>query len=230
MSAYGKVGAVIAAAGESQRMNGVDKVFAPLAGKLILVQVVNVFQSCNLIDDIVIVLNPQNFDLARGLIQGQKWSKVRDIRPGGLRRRDSVAEGLKGLSKCDWVVVHDGARPLVTHDLISRGLEEAKATGAAVSAVPVTDTIKVVGEDMLVRGTPPRSELWAVQTPQIFRFDILQRAHREVKAEVTDDASLVEKLGYPVKLYMGAYDNIKITAPIDLVVAEALLKKRMESK
>ncbi len=214
------------AAGESQRMNGVDKITAPLGGKLVLDRVVSVFQSCEFIDRIALVLSEQNLELGRSLASGQGWNKVSSICTGGPRRQDSVASGLKGLTDCDWVIVHDGARPLVTPDLILKGLEAARETGAAIAAVPVTETIKTAGANMLVRGTPPRQELWTVQTPQVFRYDIIERAYREVKAEVTDDSSLVEKLGIPVKLYMGAYDNIKITTPTDLSVAEALLKVR----
>ena len=113
----------------------------------------------------------------------------------------------------------------MTVDLIERGLEAAGETGAAVAAVPVTDTIKLVGDDMVVCETPPRCSLWAVQTPQVFRFDIITEAYRQAKGEVTDDASLVEQLSYKVKLYMGAYDNIKVTTPDDLALAEILMQK-----
>ena len=174
-----QVGAIIVAAGSSQRMGGLDKV----------------------------------------------WSKVTDICAGGRRRQDSVAAGLSRLNHCRWVVIHDGARPLVTEDLIERGLEAARETGAAVAAVPVTDTIKVAGDDRTVRQTPPRQNLRAVQTPQVFRFDIITEAYRQAKAEVTDDASLVEQLGYKVKLYPGSYDNIKITTLDDLALAEILWHK-----
>jgi 2-C-methyl-D-erythritol 4-phosphate cytidylyltransferase len=158
------------------------------------------------------------------LIAEEKYSRPIEVCAGGKRRQDSVAAGLAKLDKCDWVVIHDGARPLVTKALIEDGLEAAKETGAAVAAVPVTDTIKTAGDDRIVRQTPPRQNLWAVQTPQVFRVDIISKAYQKAKSEVTDDASLVEKLGYEVKLYMGAYDNIKITTAKDLLVAEALLK------
>ena len=137
-----------------------------------------------------------------------------------------MAAGLNRISDCEWVVIHDGARPLITVDLIERGLEAAGETGAAVAAVPVTDTIKVVGDDRLVQETLPRHSLWAVQTPQVFRFDIITEAYRQAEAEVTDDASLVEMLGYKVKLYLGTYDNIKVTTPDDLALAEWLLYHR----
>jgi 2-C-methyl-D-erythritol 4-phosphate cytidylyltransferase len=117
--------------------------------------------------------------------------------------------------------------PMVTVDLIEHGLEEARETGSAVAAVPVTDTIKLAGDDMLVQGTPPRRSLWAVQTPQIFRYSILSDAYHQAKYEVTDDSTLVERAGYQVKLYMGSYDNIKITTPRDLILAEMMVKKQV---
>ncbi|MFH1015911.1 MAG: 2-C-methyl-D-erythritol 4-phosphate cytidylyltransferase, partial [Chloroflexota bacterium] len=144
---------------------------------------------------------------------------------GGERRQDSVAAGLKLTGKCDWVVIHDGARPFVTIDLIERGLEAAKETGAAIAAVPVTDTIKEAGEDSIVRQTLPRQNLWAVQTPQVFRIDIITEAYRRARGDVTDDAMLVEQMGHKVKVFMGSYDNIKITTPEDLALAEVLVKK-----
>ncbi len=225
-SSFSRVGAVIVAAGSSQRMGGVDKVLALLGGKPVLARVINIFQMCNLIDQIVVVVSKQSLGQCQQLVAEQRWSKVTDVRLGGRRRQDSVVAGLSRLNHCDWVVIHDGARPLLTVDLIDCGLEAARETGAAVAAVPVTDTIKVAGDDRIVRETPARDNLWAVQTPQVFRFDIIAEAYRRVKAEVTDDASLVEQLGYRVKLYMGAYDNIKVTTPDDLALAEVLWQKQ----
>ncbi len=219
-----KVGVIIVAAGKGERMGGVDKVFAPLAGKPVLAWVVAAFQQCNLISQIVIVLGESNLEQGKKLVVENKWSKVTDVCPGGERRQDSVLAGLSRLKDCHWVVIHDGARPMVTEDLIEKGLEEAEESGAAVVAVPVTDTIKVAGDDCFAQGTPPRRNLWLVQTPQVFRFDIIARAYRKVEDEVTDDATLVERLGYRVKLYMGSYDNIKITTKNDLALAEILLK------
>ena len=220
-----QAGAIIVAAGSSRRMGGTDKVLALLGGKPILTWAVNAFQRCNLIDQIVVVVSKQSIGKCQQLVAEQGWSKVTDICVGGRRRQDSVAAGLSRLNHCHWVVIHDGARPLVTEDLIERGLEAAKETGAAAAAVPVTDTIKVTGDDGIVHQTPPRQNLRAVQTPQVFRFDIITEAYRQVKAEVTDDASLVEELGYKVKLYTGSYDNIKITTPDDLALAEILWHK-----
>jgi 2-C-methyl-D-erythritol 4-phosphate cytidylyltransferase len=122
-------------------------------------------------------------------------------------------------------VVHDGARPLIDSDMLDQGLRAAMETGAAVAAVPAKDTIKVVSESGLVEETPARSSLWQVQTPQIFRYDLLLQAHRRCQDTFTDDAAMVESLGNPVKVFMGSYSNIKITTPEDLVLLEAILKK-----
>ena len=222
-----KVGAVIAAAGLSRRMGGVDKVLALLGGKPVLAWAIDAFQRCNLIDQIVVVVSKQNLERCRQLVAEQGWSKVTEVCPGGKRRQDSVMAGLSRLSHCDWVVIHDGARPLVTGDLIGHGIEAARETGVAVAAVPVTDTIKVAGEDRVVQQTPLRRNLWAVQTPQVFRFDIITEAYHRAKGEVTDDASLVEQLGYKVKLYMGSYDNIKVTTPNDLVLAVLIIANQL---
>ncbi len=221
-----KVAAIIVAAGEGKRMGGVDKVFAPLGGQPVLLRATRPFQQSPLVDQIVVVVNGEKENRCRALVTGPEWSKVTDVCLGGERRQDSVAAGLERLDDFDWVIIHDGARPLVTADLIERGLEAAKETGAAAAAVPVTDTIKVVGRDEIVRQTPPRQNLRAVQTPQVFRFDVIQIAHKQDARDVTDDASLVERLGHKVKLYTGSYDNIKITTPDDLALAEILLKKR----
>jgi 2-C-methyl-D-erythritol 4-phosphate cytidylyltransferase len=219
------VGAIIAAAGESRRMNGIDKVFAPLGGKPVISRVLDAFEKCDPVNQIVVVVSENNVEKCRGLIAGNKYSKPVEVCAGGKRRQDSVAAGLKQLKDCDWVVIHDGARPLVTKALIEAGLEAAKETGAAVAAVPVTDTIKTAGDDRIVRQTPPRQNLWAVQTPQVFRAAIISKAYQKAKGDVTDDASLVEALGNRVKLYMGSYDNIKITSANDMLVAEVLLKR-----
>jgi 2-C-methyl-D-erythritol 4-phosphate cytidylyltransferase len=220
-----KVGAVIVAAGKSERMGGMDKMFASLGGQPLLLRTTRPFQQCSQIDRIVVAVSGERETMCRHLVTGPDWSKVSDVCLGGKRRQDSVAEGLKRLADCDWVVIHDGARPLVTVELIERGLEAARETGAAVAAVPVTDTIKVSDEDRTVYETPPRRNLWAVQTPQVFSTKVIGEAYEKADDDVTDDASLVERLGYKVKLYMGSHDNIKITTPDDLALAEILWRK-----
>ena len=222
-----KTGAVIVAAGSSERMGGTDKMFAVLDGKPVLARVIEVFQACDRISDIVVVLNQQNLEEGKRLVSEGKWSKVKDVCEGGKRRQDSVLNGLNCLGECDWVVIHDGARPLVTAELIENGLDTAEETGAAIAAVPVTDTIKMAADNLTIQGTPPRQSLWAAQTPQVFRYDIITNAYRKLKYEVTDDARAVELMGGSVRIYHGSNDNIKITLPEDLAVAEILLKKRV---
>ena len=221
-----KVGAIVVAAGTSRRMGGADKIFAPLSGKPLLAHTVDVFQRCPTIDQVVIVLSEDKLDEGWRLAKEYRWSKVTEVCLGGPRRQDSVCEGLKRLSDCEWVVIHDGARPCLSLGLIEGGLEEARQSGAAIPAIPVSDTIKVVSPDSFVAETPLRQSLWAVQPPQVFRFDIINEAYRKAEGDVTDDATLVESLGYKVKVYPGSYDNIKVTTPEDMALAEAILKSR----
>jgi 2-C-methyl-D-erythritol 4-phosphate cytidylyltransferase len=221
-----RVGAVIVAAGESRRMQGVDKLYAPLGGQPVIIRTVRVFQTSEFIDEIVLVVADPSINVIKKFVNDENWKKVSAVVAGGKERSESVANGLRAIHDCAWVVIHDGARPLVPRSLILRGLLAAEETGSAAAAVPLTDTVKVAEEDMLVKGTPPRRLLWAVQTPQVFRYGIIFKAYLDLKPEVTDDASLVERLGFPVKLFMGSYDNIKITTPSDITIAEALWNRR----
>jgi len=219
-----KVAAVIVAAGDSQRMDGIDKVLAPIGGRPVLARVLDTFQKCDKVDQIIVVMNVKNLDQAKKMVAEEKWNKVTDVVSGGKRRQDSVIEGLKKIKQCEWIVIHDGARPLMRADLIEKGLAAAKETGAAAPAVPLTDTIKFIKGSDIVLQTLPRENLRAVQTPQVFRFDVVQNTYKFTPGDYTDDASLVEKAGFKVKLFQGAHDNIKITTPDDLAVAEVLLK------
>jgi 2-C-methyl-D-erythritol 4-phosphate cytidylyltransferase len=220
------IGAIIVAAGKSQRMSGTDKIFAPLAGQPVLLRVLQPFIDCQSVDRIVVVLNNRNYDEGKDLIVEQNWEKEVAVCIGGRRRQDSVLAGLKLLGDCDYVVIQDGARPFVTVDLIERGIDAAMENGAAVAAVPATDTIKIVDKEMIAKQTLERDGLWICQTPQVFLYDVLMKAYREAAAEVTDDAQIVELAGGKVKLYQGSYDNIKITTPSDLAIAEILWKRR----
>jgi 2-C-methyl-D-erythritol 4-phosphate cytidylyltransferase len=212
---------VVLAAGTSQRMTGVNKLFAPLSGKPLLAWSVDTCERCRLVRQIVLVLNDQ--DLARGqkLRKERNWSKV-TLYPGGVRRQDSVKAGLSQIKGCDWVMIHDGARPFMSLNLIEDGLRIVGDTGAAVAAVPVKDTIKLANSENLIKETLKRDRLWAVQTPQIFSFDIISKAYKNLATEVTDDATAVERLGYKVRLYMGDYKNIKVTTPEDLALAHII--------
>jgi len=218
-----KLGVVIVAAGTSQRMAGINKLFVSLGGKPLLAWSMDTCQRCSLIQQIVLVLNDRDLDRGRRLKEERGWFKV-ILCPGGVRRQDSVKEGLRRIRNCDLVMIHDGARPFLTPDLIEDGLRIVGETGAAVAAVPVKDTIKLVVGEKLVGETLQRDKLWAAQTPQVFNFDVLMRAYENLAAEVTDDATAVERLGHKVQLYMGDYKNIKVTTAEDLVLARIIAK------
>lgn len=220
------IGVVIVAAGLSQRMNGEDKTLSLIAGRPVLYHVINSFLKIRRIGSIVIVLNRHNISSVKELLLKYGWNERVMTCLGGKRRQDSVLAGLKKLGKCDWVIIHDGARPNVALELITRGLKAVRETGAAVAAIPVSDTIKLASNDMIVRWTMPRESLWQIQTPQIFRYDMLMNAFQYNEQDVTDEAQLVELTAGRVKLFVGAYDNIKITTPADLTVLGSLMKKR----
>jgi len=217
------LGAIIVAAGKSERMSGVDKIFTPLAGKTILEWSVDTCQNCQLIHQIIIVLNKDNLEAGQELAEKKDWTKVAAICAGGNRRQDSVKEGLSRLSSCNWVMIHDGARPFLTTDLIQRGIDTAiENKGAAIAAIPVKDTIKLTNGLMTIMETIPRSVLWAAQTPQIFSLELITRAYGTLTCEITDDASAIEQLGHSVKIYFGSYSNIKISTIEDLISADVL--------
>ncbi|MCL1886032.1 MAG: 2-C-methyl-D-erythritol 4-phosphate cytidylyltransferase [Dehalococcoidia bacterium] len=221
-----KVGAIIVAAGSGERMGGIDKIFAPLGGVTVLEHTVQVFEKSPYIDFITVVLRKDNLEHGMSLLCPKNISKLTSICQGGMRRQDSTLAGLNALPQCQWVLVHDGARPLLDQGIILDGLEAAQETGAAAAAVPVTDTIKRTDEDGCVKETLQRQSLWAAQTPQVFRFDLIEAGFRHATDSVTDDVALVEALGIRVKLFNGSYDNIKLTTPTDLVLAQALCQQK----
>ena len=224
-----KASAIIAAAGSSRRMEGRDKLWTPLAGRIILARTIDVFETSPIIDNIVLVLNSERLDDATKLCQQEGWSKITSIVEGGIRRQDSVRSGLDSLVKLApttrWVMIHDGARPLVTPDILEAGLKAAQKCHAAIAAVPVKDTIKQVQQGW-ISSTLDRSQLWAIQTPQVFSFPLIHRAYHStlLQQEFTDDAALLECLGERVVIFNGSYRNIKITTQEDLLIAEALIK------
>lgn len=218
-------GAVIVAAGNASRMGGIDKVIAELQGEPMIVRTVRAFQNCDVIKEIVIVtredLTPEITRLCSG------FDKVSTVVRGGQDRQGSVEAGLKALSKkVKLAAIQDGARPLISQEVIERTVRAANTYGAAAPAIPVKDTIKIA-EGGVVKTTPDRSTLRAVQTPQVFDLDLLQGAlqkARSDKAAITDDCSAVERIGFGVKIVEGDEKNIKITTPIDLRIAEFLME------
>ena len=218
-------GAVIVAAGTASRMGGIDKVMAELDGEPMVVRTVRAFQNCDAVREIVVVTRPDLIVPIMSLCAG--FGKVTAVVAGGSSRQASVSLGLNALSeKVKLAAIHDGARPLVSWQVIDRTIRAANTYGAAAPAIPVKDTIKVVQGGVVIN-TPERKQLYAVQTPQVFDFDLLRGALKkaaEDEAEVTDDCSAVERLGMRVKIVEGDERNLKITTPMDLAVAKMLLE------
>ena len=218
-------GAVIVAAGTASRMGGIDKVMAQLEGEPMILRTVRTFQTCEAIREIVIV--PREDLIVPIMSLCKDFEKVTAVVTGGSSRQESVQLGLNALSgKVKLVAVQDGARPLVTHAVIDRTVRAAHTYSAAAPAIPVKDTVKVVTGGV-VKETPDRKNLRAVQTPQVFDLDLLKGALKKAKedeAEVTDDCSAVERLGMSVKIVEGDERNIKITTPLDLKIAKLLLE------
>ena len=216
-------GAVIVAAGNASRMGGIDKVMAPLDGEPMIVKTVRAFQTCPAIREIVIVTREDLLQPIMGLCK--EFDKVTGVVVGGRDRAESVHNGLNALShKVELAAVQDGARPLVTWELIDRVVRAANTYGAAAPGIPVKDTTKVVIGGM-VESTPDRCSLQAIQTPQVFDYDILRGAlkkAREENAPITDDCAAVERIGMCVRIVEGDERNIKVTTPMDLKVAQML--------
>ena len=219
-------GAVIVAAGNASRMGGVDKIMADLGGKTVIRRTAESFQDCDAVKEIVVVTREDLIIPIGDLLHD--LPKLRAVVAGGKTRQESVSLGLNALSeKTKLAAIHDGARPLVTWQLIDRVVRAANTYGAAAPAVPVKDTIKVV-EGRVVKSTPDRATLYAVQTPQVFDFDLLRGALAKAKqdgAQVTDDSSAVERMGMSVKIVEGDERNIKITTPMDLKIGSLLLEE-----
>ena len=220
------VGAVVVAAGGSSRMGGVDKIFAPICGSPLVGFTLDQLEAFPPVTEISLVLDASAVERGRALVRQRGYRKTIHVCAGGERRQDSVRRGLEPLHSCRWVIVHDGARPCLDLPMLQRGLDAVAESGAAVAGVPVKDTIKVVSQQGVVTDTPARESLWAAQTPQVFRYDLLWDAHQRCQRPVTDDAAMLESLGHPVKMFLGSYENLKVTTRQDLALAEALLRSR----
>ena len=221
--------AIVVAAGSANRMQGIDKMMASLAGEPVLLHTLRAFQQCSRIDEIVVVTREDLMLEVEELCRDHSLDKVHHVILGGGERSDSVLAGLDCIADRNGLVaIHDGARPLVSQQVILHAIEKAASTGAAAPAIPLKDTVKVV-RDGVVESTPDRSTLVAIQTPQVFDLDLVRGALYQARkdgAAVTDDCSAVERLGMKVHLTPGSDENLKITTPMDLILAETILERR----
>lgn len=227
--------AVIPAAGAGKRLGlGINKAFALIHGVPLLVHCLKMLAATEMVSRAIVVLAPDEVQEGQELLAGYRQQYFHNmpvqVVAGGKERQDSVANALAAVTETDgYVAIHDGARPFAGKEVFVRTLAAAKEHGAAIAAVPVKDTIKVINAAGEVTATPDRSTLQAVQTPQIFEVNLLKRAYAHLAAnpaQVTDDASAVELLGHKVVVALGRYENIKITTPEDLLFAENLLAQQ----
>ncbi len=226
-----KCSAVIVAAGSARRMEGIDKVLAPLGELPVLVHTLYAFQDCPAVGEIVVVTREDLLVEVGRICKDFTFDKVTKVVVGGEERIHSVQAGLREVSpEAELIAIHDGARPLVTQEVIQEAVSAAAFTGAAAPAIPLTDTIKR-GSEGRTAETVDRDTLWAVQTPQVFEAGLIRGAVQKALDDgepLTDDCGAVERLGMPVTLTRGSRENIKITTPLDLIVGEAILQARGE--
>ena len=230
--------AVVLAAGKGKRMNSdTAKQYLELCGKPVLYYSLRAFQD-SFVDDIVVVASPDDMDrLRQDIVEKYGFTKVTHMVEGGAERYDSVLCGLRAIDDCDYVFIHDGARPFIDGEILERAYDMVKRTGTAIVSMPVKDTIKTVDDKGITIDTPDRAHVWQMQTPQVFAFGPIKQAYEkmnlmkdEVAAEgtaITDDAMVMERFGeLPVYVSEGSYRNIKITTPEDMLIAEAFLRDR----
>jgi 2-C-methyl-D-erythritol 4-phosphate cytidylyltransferase len=225
------VTAIIVAAGDGKRIGGaISKSFLPIAGRPLMLRTLDRFLSARSVEKVILMVPGKELRNSQTLIQNDPNLRQRScvLQVGGASRQESVRLGLEALDPdCEIVAIHDGARPFVSSSLIDRCVNEAYRVGAVVIGVPARDTIKVVSEEHWVQATPARNTLWEIQTPQVFRKEVIMEAHDwglRQAIEATDDAMLVEGIGKPVLVLEGERTNIKITVPEDLLLAESLLR------
>ena len=233
-----KFTAIVLAGGTGKRMHShIHKQYLELAGNPVLYYALKAFEESDVTDIVLVTGADEETQCQREIIEKYHISKVKAIVPGGAERYHSVYAGLCAADGADYVLIHDGARPLVTYDIICRSMEAVKEYHACVAGMPVKDTIKVGNAKHYDVDTPDRSSLWAVQTPQSFSYKLLMDAYgkmwqaAESGERITDDAMIVERFtGHKVKLVQGKYENIKVTTPEDLLIAEVFLKKAKKMK
>lgn len=227
-----KCTAIVLAAGQGKRMGTeIQKQFLMLNGKPVLYYSLQCFQRTECIEDVILVTARESVEYCRReIVEKYNLTKVTKIVPGGKERYDSVYEGLKACENTKHVFIHDGARPFITPEILERAREAVISHGACVVGMPAKDTIKVADEHGFVDSTPDRRSIWMVQTPQVFDYNLILEAHNSIRKgameHITDDAMVVETATQnSVKLVQGSYENIKITTPEDLLIAEVFLKK-----
>lgn len=224
-----KVSAVIVAAGKGTRMKAdINKQFLNIKGKPILYYTLKAFETCELVDEIILVTAKDKKQYCMDeIVRKYDINKISAIVEGGKERQHSVFNGLKAVKKSEVVLIHDGARPFVDRSIIEQGIINAERYGACTCGVKPKDTIKYVDENGFSIDTLDRNSLFQVQTPQCFRYDLILACHEKGISEgiaVTDDTSVVEYYGYKVYIYEGNYNNIKITTPEDLIIGERILE------
>ena len=223
--------AVVVAAGSARRMAGIDKILAPLGQLPVIVHTLYAFQDDPTIDEIVVVTREDLVVEIGRLCREYDLNKVRKVIVGGAERIHSVRAGIAEVrADADLVAIHDGARPLVSRDVIGEAVAKAAVTGAAAPAIPLTDTIKRAENGLAVE-TVDRANLWAVQTPQVFDYGLIRTVLEKAVADgevLTDDCAAVERVGMKVTLTPGSRENIKITTPFDLLLGEAILEQRVK--
>ena len=227
--------AIVLAAGQGKRMNSrIQKQFLEIDHRPVLYYSLECFQKSPLIQDIILVTGEEMISYCKKeIVERYNFTKVTKVIAGGKERYDSVYQGLLACEDCDYVFIHDGARPFVTEAMLERGVFGVQETGACAIGMPSKDTIKISDKEGFVQSTPDRSRVWSVQTPQIFAYSLIRSAHESLRRKdmtgVTDDAMVVEQeSGVRIRLVEGSYQNIKITTPEDLVVAEAFLRENRE--
>lgn len=223
--------AIIVSAGKGSRMNSkVNKQFLNILNKPLLAYTLEAFEACDCVDEIIVVTREEEIVLCTEMVDRYGFCKVSKVIQGGEERQDSVRRGINEVSgQAQVIAIHDGARPLVLPEHIKVCIKEASESFAAALGVKVKDTIKLVDKNLYITKTPEREKLWAVQTPQAFDAGLIFNAHKTAEEEgisATDDCALVEYIGARVKIIEGSYENIKVTTPEDIVIAEAILKYR----
>ncbi len=227
------VSAIIVAAGQGRRM-GVQtkKQFLMLEGKEILARTVEQFEQFSAVEEIILVTGEEDLEDVTHMAKAYGWQKIAAVVQGGRERQDSVSYGLKAVSaQGEIILVHDGVRPFVTEDMVNRAIDCARKFGGCALGVPAKDTVKICDAEGVVLETPNRNALWYIQTPQVFRRDIIEKAYKMAAQEGflgTDDASVVEFYGAKVKIIQGSYQNIKITTKEDLLFGASFLKEGKE--